>query len=126
MNFATHGHRLVAAALFGLAASAASNAVQAQADCGVQKGPERNRCVQEKRIAKECASRDGEALAACRNAVLEPQPEKRDCARLPQGYGRNKCEDENLRAEIEARCGSKSGEPYQRCYANVMAKAVGK
>jgi hypothetical protein len=126
MNFSTHWHRSVAAALLGLVASAAGNPVQAQSDCGVQKEPERNRCVQEKRIAKECAGRAGEALAACRNAVLESQPEKRDCTRLPEGYGRNKCEDENLRAEIEARCGSKSGEPYQRCYADVMAKAVGK
>jgi hypothetical protein len=30
------------------------------------------------------------------------------------------CEDENLRAEIEARCGSKSGDAYQRCYAEVI------
>jgi hypothetical protein len=82
--------------------------------------------MQQQRVAKECAGRAGDTLATCRKAVLESTPEKRDCNRLPEGYGRNKCEDENLRAEIEARCGVKSGDAYQRCYAEVMAKAVGK
>jgi len=125
MNFATHPRQGVIAVLLGVAALAASGAVQAQSDCEAQKEPERSRCVQEKRIAKECAGRAGEALVACRKAV-EAAPEKRDCNRLPEGYGRNKCEDENLRAEIESRCRSKSGDLDQRCYAEVMAKALGK
>ena len=126
MNSATGRHGLVVAAFLGLAAAAASSAALGQSGCDSQEESERSRCMQEKRIAKECTGRAGEALAACRKAVLEPMGEKRDCNRLPQGYGRNKCEDENLRAEIEARCGSKSGDAYQRCYAEVMAKALGK
>lgn len=126
MNFATGRQGLAVAAFLGLAASAASTAAPGQPDCDSHNGAERDRCVQEKRIAKECAGRVGEALAVCRKAVQEPLAEKRDCNRLPEGYGRNKCEDENLRAEIEARCGSKSGDAYQRCYAEIMAKAVAK
>jgi hypothetical protein len=126
MNSATGRHALVVAAFLGLAASAASSAAPGQSDCDSQEEAGRARCVQQKRVAKECAGRAGEALAACRKVVLESMAEKRDCNRLPEGYGRNKCEDENLRAEIEARCGSTSGDAYQRCYAEVMAKAVGK
>ncbi len=126
MNSATGRHGLVVAAFLGLAVSAASGAAGGQSDCDSPQEPERARCVQQKRVEKECAGRAGDALAACRKVVLESTVEKRDCNRLPEGYGRNKCEDENLRAEIEARCGSKSGEAYQRCYAEVMAKAVGK
>ena len=118
---------LVVAAFLGLAVLAASGAARRRNPTATaQQEPERARCVQEKRVAKECAGRAGDALAACRKAVLESTAEKRDCNRLPEGYGRNKCEDENLRAEIEARCGSKSGDAYQRCYAEVMAKALGK
>jgi len=126
MNSATGRHGLVVAAFLGLSVSAASSAAPGQSDCDSQQEPERARCVQQKRVAKECAGRAGDALAACRKMALESTAEKRDCSRLPEGYGRNKCEDENLRAEIEARCGSKSGDAYQRCYAEVMAKAIGK
>jgi hypothetical protein len=114
----------VAAALLAVAVQAGSGTVAAQANCAVQKEPERIRCEREAQIAKACAGRTGDALAVCRNKMLEPQPERRDCARLPEGYGRYKCEDENLRMDIEARCGAKLGDEYSRCYAEVMAKAL--
>ena len=101
-----------------------SERAAAQSSCTAQSEPERARCEQAQRVEKACAGQTGDALAACRKKAMEPQPERRDCSRLPEGYGRNKCEDENLRAEIAARCATKSGAEYDRCYAEVMAKAV--
>jgi hypothetical protein len=124
MTARRHYRRFMVATMLAVAAQAGSGMVSAQVNCAVQKEPERVRCEQEKRVEKECAGRTGEALAVCRNAVLEPAPERRDCKSLPEGYGRYKCEDENLRAEVEARCGAKSGDAYRRCYADVMAKAL--
>jgi hypothetical protein len=126
MTPAMRCRQFVLVAFLGAAALTASGAVSGQSDCASLKESDRGRCEQEKRVDKACAGRTGEALAVCRKAVVEPQPERRDCSRLPEGYARYKCEDENLRAEIEARCGAKSGDDHQRCYAEVMAKALGK
>jgi len=114
------------AASIGVAVWAAPGVAFAQSDCGSEKASARAACEQDKRVAKECAGRTGEPLAACRQTVAEARPEKRDCARFPEGYGRNKCEDANLRDEIEARCGTKSGDDLRRCYGEVTAKASGR
>jgi hypothetical protein len=111
-------------AALGAVASMVAGPALAQADCAAAKEPDRARCEQDKRVGQACAGRSGEALAACRQAVLAPPPERMDCSRFPEGYGRNKCEDDNLRREIEARCGAKSGDEHSRCYAEVMAKAL--
>lgn len=103
---------------------AASGVVTAQPSCTAQNEPERARCELAQRVEKACAGQTGEALAACRQKAAAPQPVRRDCSRFPEGYGRNKCEDENLHAEIATRCGSSSGTEYDRCYADVMAKAL--
>ena len=119
---------VAAAIVIGVVAQAGNGMASAQSNCGALKEPARVRCEQEKRVEKECAGRTGDALAACRIAVLEQKRERQDCSRLPEGYARYKCEDENLRAEVEARCGSipgaMSGDAYRQCYADVMAKAV--
>jgi hypothetical protein len=105
---------------------AASGIASAQPSCTTQSEPERARCEQGQRVKKVCAGQTGEALAACRKKAIEPQTGRRDCTGLPEGYGRNKCEDENLRADIAARCGTKAGAEYDGCYAEMMAKAVSK
>jgi hypothetical protein len=126
MKTTTSWRRTVARAAFGAAVLSIAGIAFAQPDCGSDKPSARAACEQEKRVAKECAGRNGEALAACRQSVIDPRPEKRDCARFPEGYGRNKCEDANLRDEIEARCGTKSGDDLRRCYGEVTAKAPGR
>ena len=71
-----------------------SERAAAQSSCTAQSEPERARCEQAQRVEKACAGQTGDALAACRKKAMEPQPERRDSSRLPEGYGRNKCEDE--------------------------------
>jgi len=119
-------HRVGLALVFAGAMMTTSERAAAQSTCTAQSEPERTQCEQAQRVEKACAGQTGDALAACRKKALEQQPERRDCSRLPEGYGRNKCEDENLRAEIATRCATKSGAEYDRCYAEVMAKAVPK
>lgn len=114
------------ALVFAVAMMTTSERAVAQSSCTAQSEPERTRCEQAQRIEKACAGQAGDALAACRKKAIEPAPERRDCSRLPEGYGRNKCEDENLRADIATRCGTKSGAEYDRCYAEAMASAVPK
>jgi hypothetical protein len=91
------------------------------ADCATKSDADRARCELEQRALRECAGRTGDALAACRRAVAEPRP---DCRRLPEGYARNKCEDENRRADIEVRCGALAGDELRRCYGEVTSKAA--
>jgi len=123
---ATFHHRVGLVIVLSVAMTTASEVAVAQSNCTAQSEPDRTRCEQAQRLEKACAGKTGETLVACRKKAFEPQSERRDCRRLPEGYGRNKCEDENLRAEIAARCGTPSGAEYDRCYAEVMAKAVPK
>lgn len=126
MSETTRHRRTGLALVLSAAMLVATGIAGAQSRCTAQDQPERARCEQAQRMEKACAGQTGEALAACRRKAMEPQLERRDCGRLPEGYGRNKCEDENLRAEIAARCATKSGAEYDHCYADVMAKAVSK
>ena len=105
------------------AAQAAAPRPAAPTDCSTRPEAERPQCEQEAKIAAACEGMSGDKLAACRDAVRNTR-EKRDCRRLPEGYGRNKCEDQNLRDEIAARCGTNTGEDFDRCYGEVMARAL--
>lgn len=113
------GSRLV----FLVATAFAAAPAFAQPDCSARKDADRARCELEKQADEACAGRIGEDLAGCRKSILAP-PARQDCGRLPEGYGRNKCEDRNLKADIGERCGGLPPAEHARCYAGVMAKAL--
>jgi hypothetical protein len=118
--------RLAWAALAAVALGAgAASGAGTEVDCAAMKEPDRAKCEQARQVEKACAGYDGEALKACRKAVVDPAPQKEDCSRFAEGYGRNKCEGENLRREIATRCGNKTGEEFARCQQEVTAKASG-
>jgi hypothetical protein len=109
--------------MLAAAMAIAADPAVAQTHCASSRDADRARCELEKRADEACAGRTGEDLAACRKSILSP-PAREDCSRLPEGYGRNKCEDRNLKLDVEERCGAKPGDEYSRCYAEVMAKAL--
>jgi hypothetical protein len=111
------------AGMLALAALAGTGTVAAETVCPGTTDADRARCELERRAAQACAGRSGADPDLCRNLMLSPPP-REDCGRLAEGYGRNKCEDRNLKRDLEDRCGGKSCEEYSRCYGEVMAKAL--